>query len=61
MTRELAIKATNLLAEIEGIERAKDALPVVGEFEDIEKSVYDKLYAVLKEAKMGAGKRLEEL
>lgn len=61
MTREIAIKATNMLAEIEGIERAIDALPCVSEFEDLTKEVYDKMYEVLKIAKDDAEKKLEEL
>ena len=61
MTRDEALKATNTLAELEAIERAIDALPYVSEFEDLEKSVYDKLYDVLKEAKADAEKKLEAL
>ena len=61
MTRDEAIKATNTLAELEAIERAIDALPYVSEFEDLEKSVYDKLYDVLKEAKADIEKKLEAL
>ena len=61
MTREEAIKATNTLAELEALERAIDALPYVSEFEDLEKSVYDKLYNVLEEAKTDVEKKLEAL
>ena len=61
MTKELALKATNTLAEIEGLERAIDALPCVPEFEDLTKEVYDKMYEVLKLAKDDAEGRLEEL
>ena len=61
MTRAEAIKATNVLAELEAIERAIDALPYVSEFEDLEKPVYDKLYEVLKEAKAEVEKKLEAL
>lgn len=61
MTRDEALKATNVLAELEAIERAIDALPHVPEFEDLEQPVYNKLYAVLKEAKIDVEKKLEAL
>jgi len=61
MTRDEAIKATNVLAELEAIERAIDALPYVSQFEDLEQPVYNKLYEVLKEAKAEVEKKLEEL
>ncbi len=61
MTREEAIKATNVLAELEAIERAIDALPQVPEFEDLEQPIYNKLYTVLKEAKVDVEKKLEAL
>lgn len=61
MTREHAIKVVNTLAELEAIERAIDALPHVPEFEDLEQPIYNKLYAVLKDAKVDAEKKLEAL
>ena len=61
MTRDEALKATNVLAELEAIERAIDALPHISEFEDLEPPVYDKLYTVLKEAKADVEKKLEVL
>ena len=61
MTMDEAIKATNVLAELEAIERAIDALPYVSQFEDLEQPVYNKLYEVLKEAKAEVEKKLEEL
>lgn len=61
MTREKAITVVNTLAELEAIERAIDALPHVPEFEDLEQPIYNKLYAVLKDAKVDAEKKLEAL
>ena len=61
MTKEKAIQVSNILQEIEGLERAIDGLPMVAEFEDITKTVYDKLYEVLNDAKVDAEKRLEEM
>ena len=61
MTRAEAVKATNVLAELEAIERAIDTLPYISEFEDLELPVYDKLYNVLKEAKAEVEKKLEAL
>lgn len=61
MTRDEAIKATNVLAELEAIERAIDALPNVPEFEDLEQPIYNKLYTVLKDAKVDVEKKLEAL
>ena len=61
MTRDEALKATNVLAELEAIERAIDALPYVSQFEDLEQPVYNKLYEVLIESKAEVEKKLEEL
>lgn len=61
MTRDEAIKTTNVLAELEAIERAIDALPYVPEFEDLEQPIYNKLYTVLKDAKVDVEKKLEAL
>ena len=61
MTKEKAIQVSNILQEIEGLERAIDGLPMVAEFEDITKTVYDKLYEVLHDAKVDAEKRLEDM
>ncbi len=61
MTREKAITVVNTLAELEAIERAIDALPHVPEFEDLTQSVYNKLYTVLKDAKIEVEKKLEAL
>ncbi len=61
MTRDEALKATNVLAELEAIERAIDVLPHVPEFEDLTRPVYNKLYTVLKEAKADVEKKLEAL
>jgi hypothetical protein len=61
MTRDEALKATNVLAELEAVERAIDALPHVPEFEDLTQPVYNKLYTVLKDAKIDVEKKLEAL
>lgn len=61
MTREKAITVVNTLAELEAIERAIDALPHVPEFEDLEQPIYNKLYTVLKDAKVDVEKKLEAL
>jgi hypothetical protein len=61
MTRKKAITVVNTLAELEAIERAIDALPHVPEFEDLEQSIYNKLYTVLKDAKVDVEKKLEAL
>jgi hypothetical protein len=61
MTRKKAITVVNTLAELEAIERAIDALPHVPEFEDLEQPIYNKLYTVLKDAKVDVEKKLEAL
>ena len=66
MTRETALKASNLLTKIEAYESLLDAIPNMPELEDIginwgEVDIEDELLAVVRARLNKALKELEEL